>query len=608
MTAVEDYLLSLPDSHPLQVAIRTYTLALSLSLGPALLSFLSSRRTRLSDSKANLHALNKILRREFGLTGFPFAITVAVGGGAVLQALWSRFEEFNLDALSPDKFPAQLAPQNSSSRPCRHASRETTTLTRLSTLKTYLSSLPAIHKAFLLNAFPCLLSILLMQSRHSSSHTRKASIPWTVPISPTSKSQGRTSATLDLTLMFVVRAVDAVVQRIVFRRSGENDDGESSPREDEERKKWRQRVTTRIDAMLFWASSARIMWCFFYEPERLPRSYVKWISSLASIDPRLSAALRSIRERTFSYVSGTTSLMPSLLSTLSQELGHSTSWGDPSLVPAYGGPKATEAWRALCVSGRNGVGGVPCEIVHGKMRGLGAVGGSCTRNVAVRTAYAFVEALALYTPVHILPILLTRPSHLLRPHRLFTLLTGILRSSTFLSTFVASIWVSVCFTRTLVLARLLPWISHDWWDGPYGCVMMGSLMCGSSIWIENGRRRGEMTLYVLPRAVRACLSSGWLRGGRSVKVVERIAFTLSLAFLTAATHEPECLRGLSRWTIAFIMNGPNAGLWKRRRQANSTVSSPKSEPRGLPPPAGPSETESATGGNSEEGKAVGEGS
>lgn len=319
MTAVEDYLLSLPDSHPLQVAIRTYTLALSLSLGPALLSFLSSRKTRLSNSKANLHALNKILRREFGLTGFPFAITVAVGGGAVLQALWSRFEEFDLDAVSRDDISTPSTSPHLSSRINRYVSRKRTILARLSILKTYLSSLPAIHKAFLLNALPCLLSILLMQSRHRSSHTRKASIPWTVPISPTLKSQGRTSATLDLTLMFVVRAVDAVVQRIVFRRSGGNEDGESSLREDEERKKWRQRVTTRIDAMLFWASSARsvVVLCalwrlsvfmpiiiqescgvsstnpkgssfsqgleslcakltYLSSPDRLPRSYVKW--------------------------------------------------------------------------------------------------------------------------------------------------------------------------------------------------------------------------------------------------------------------------------------------------------------------------------------------
>lgn len=47
-------------------------------------------------------------------------------------------------------------------------------------------------------------------------------------------------------------------------------------------------------------------------------------------------------------------------------------------------------------------------------------------------------------------------------------------------------------------------------------------MCGSSIWIEDGRRRGEMALYVLPRALRACLPNAWVKSGnRGVKVVER---------------------------------------------------------------------------------------
>ena len=39
----------------------------------------------------------------------------------------------------------------------------------------------------------------------------------------------------------------------------------------------------------------------------------------------------------------------------------------------------------------------------------------------------------------------------------------------------------------------------------------------------------------------------------------RIAFTLSLAtLLTSAVHHPETLRGLSRWTLDFILRGPNA--------------------------------------------------
>ncbi len=39
----------------------------------------------------------------------------------------------------------------------------------------------------------------------------------------------------------------------------------------------------------------------------------------------------------------------------------------------------------------------------------------------------------------------------------------------------------------------------------------------------------------------------------------RIVFTLSLAtLLTTAVHHPETLRGLSRWTLGFILRGPNS--------------------------------------------------
>ena len=80
----------------------------------------------------------------------------------------------------------------------------------------------------------------------------------------------------------------------------------------------------------------------------------------------------------------------------------------------------------------------------------------------------------------------------------------------------------MCLTRTLVLARLFPFISHNFWDGPYGCVMAGCLACGGSIWLENGKRRGEMSLYVLPRAVRACLPERWIKqGGPRTRFFER---------------------------------------------------------------------------------------
>lgn len=119
-------------------------------------------------------------------------------------------------------------------------------------------------------------------------------------------------------------------------------------------------------------------------------------------------------------------------------------------------------------------------------------------------------------------MLLTKPQILLRPHRLLLTLFGALRSASFLSSFIGIYWYTVCLSRTLVLARLLPFVSHDFWDGPYGGVFAGSVACGASIWVENGRRRGEMALYVLPRAIRACLPDKLVRSGnRGLKVAER---------------------------------------------------------------------------------------
>jgi hypothetical protein len=94
-----------------------------------------------------------------------------------------------------------------------------------------------------------------------------------------------------------------------------------------------------------------------------------------------------------------------------------------------------------------------------------------------------------------------------------------------------------------------------------------------------------MALYVLPRAIRASLPAKWTAGNHvGARLAERlvflkniffamlmgcnrIVFVLSLAsLLTFAVHEPESLRGLSRWTLAFVMKGSNSGFWKKRKE------------------------------------------
>src|SRR5882757_5039311 len=82
-----DWLSSLPNDHPVLVAGRTYPLALSLSLSPALLS-----------SRARSDGLGFLLRRELSTAAFPFAITVALAGGSALRSLWKRLDQRQVEA------------------------------------------------------------------------------------------------------------------------------------------------------------------------------------------------------------------------------------------------------------------------------------------------------------------------------------------------------------------------------------------------------------------------------------------------------------------------------------------------------------------------------
>lgn len=277
---------------------------------------------------------------------------------------------------------------------------------------------------------------------------------------------------------------------------------------------------------------------------RLPSSYVKWIATLASLDGRILHALRLLRDGRWTYTNGSPS-HSHILRMFSKELGYNASWGDPAALPAYGGAVADAAWKTLGVKTRPGVGGLPCELVHGGVGSNLGLENSCTANSSLRGLKAFVEAIAIYLPasifvlhsiaphnnqqVHFIPVLLTRPRTLFQKQYTFRIVLGAVRSASFLSSFVASFWYAVCFTRSLVFARIFPFISHDFWDGPTGCILAGCFVCGSSIWIENGRRRGEMALYVLPRAVRTLLPENWIRNGsKKVQLAERLVLFLLL--------------------------------------------------------------------------------
>jgi hypothetical protein len=249
----DSFMLPADPAHSVQIALRTYALAISLSLGPALLPFVAAASTRVGKRR-----LWKVLKAYLAPTGFPFAVTLAVGGGAALErAIRAQQEHIETDTLS-----SNVDSHNRWS---------------LQWKKRLLSSLSPERRTFLANLVTSFVGVFLLHFEHRKRVIRHARdrlkgipdgmpIPFTVPSSPT----------FDLTLLLVVRAVDSVIQSAVFHRSNqieplEDDKSQNSSKEAWEKlqkEKCRKRLTARIDALVFWACSSCIMWSYFYEPHR----------------------------------------------------------------------------------------------------------------------------------------------------------------------------------------------------------------------------------------------------------------------------------------------------------------------------------------------------
>lgn len=102
--------------------------------------------------------------------------------------------------------------------------------------------------------------------------------------------------------------------------------------------------------------------------------------------------------------------------------------------------------------------------------------------------------------------------------------------------------------------------------------MAGSLLCGSSIWIENGRRRGEMALYVLPRAIRTLFPYKWMKSGnRGVRLVERLVFLIcqfTLPFIDGLLFPQFCVCRVA----SFSFNSCCASPWLSQRPLSLDIS------------------------------------
>lgn len=228
-------LTSLKNDDPRFIAARTYGLSLSLSLGPALISLIA--RGPLTKKKyARTLAL---LKKELSSSGFAFAMTVAVGGGAALEALWQHL----LQIETGDE-PTTRHSDSKIRKP-------------LPNIPISWPKLSAHQRSIVCNAITALVAISLMRRGKRSAHIPSPSIPSTVHIQ---SSGQKTSRTLDLTLLLLVRALDSIFQGF-FQRIAHSPSEYLSPEGEvthaAEIRRSVATMTDKLDAMLFWIASSR---------------------------------------------------------------------------------------------------------------------------------------------------------------------------------------------------------------------------------------------------------------------------------------------------------------------------------------------------------------
>lgn len=210
--------------HPLQIALRTYSLCLSLSLGPVLLPAIFALAIHPNSFTARVSVIWLVLSRELRPTGFASAITIAVGGGAALQRFWNFLV-------------------------CRHTHRQ-------AWVHHINSKLSLCQRAFLANVISSTLAVILLRRIRF-------------------RRMGGVSPTLDLNLLLLVRALDASVQALLLQK-GREIAVQQAPRPStvsftppdtrmidkqtkDLAKEWQDKAAIHLDAFVFWASSARFV-------------------------------------------------------------------------------------------------------------------------------------------------------------------------------------------------------------------------------------------------------------------------------------------------------------------------------------------------------------
>ncbi|KAJ5618459.1 hypothetical protein N7528_007102 [Penicillium herquei] len=424
----------------LKPIIRAYALGYLSSVTPKIVSYTRHLRNKDLSTKEKLQELARVLAGPLRLSGFPTFCAALIGGSTIFPTLLYQLYAWIIVG----------------SKGHIRISQKVQRLLRFAAV-----FISAWYSFQLLNKNRSISRQQTRTRRASSSQHDSSNSPANSLERPCPELAGKT---MDLTLFTVTRAADVIAciawrQWYRYRKS---------------KNRWTVIETLApglTDAGVFAMSAAIVMWAWFYSPERLPRTYEKWIGGVAKVDTRLIEALRRARHGVFVY--GKDTGQAPLLESMCRDYNWPEEWGDPAKTAP-----------------------IPCEMVH-----MGC-GPNCEKHALSRFAKTFKFACATYIPLQ----LVFRFRRMKSRAALVRAISDAAQSSAFLASFVSLFYYSVCLARTRLGPKIFDkeTVTPLMWDSGL-CVGAGCLMCGWSVLVEKTRKRQELALFVAPRAAATVL-------------------------------------------------------------------------------------------------------
>ena len=123
---------------------------------------------------------------------------------------------------------------------------------------------------------------------------------------------------------------------------------------------------------------------------------------------------------------------------------------------------------------------VPCKVIHDH---------SCEWNALRKFWLVFSMAYKFYIPIHVLPAVIFKRKRLMKePIKILkACIKNIIKSSLFISIYVASFWYFCCLSRNFRKVT-------DKWN-----IIIAGFFCSFSVLFEPAHRRTELALYMFPR-------------------------------------------------------------------------------------------------------------